>query len=191
MGVRRKTVNLDPTKEVYRALRRTYENGSNIEYFIENLYVFNWESDILIKTKYGYWTEFEVKVSMSDFQVDKKKHKHQELISFDCLRPNYFAYAAPEDLAAKILNKIPYYAGLLSVSKGGFVTILKKPPLLHRNKYSDDELNLCCKFYFNFKNYKQKYEVESAKKIEELKSRIYLLEAEFEALNGFSIDECL
>ena len=51
---------------------------STHQYVMENLYVFEWESDFLLKTKSGYWYEAEIKISLSDFKADfEKKEKHQ------------------------------------------------------------------------------------------------------------------
>lgn len=46
---------------------------STHQYVMENLYVFDWESDFLLKTKSGYWYEAEIKISLSDFKADFKK----------------------------------------------------------------------------------------------------------------------
>lgn len=54
---------------------------SNPQYIIENLYVFNWESDFLIKTRSGYWYEAECKITLADFKNDfaHKWQKHELL----------------------------------------------------------------------------------------------------------------
>ena len=98
------------------------------KYNIENLYVYAWESDKLIKTRSGLFYEFEIKVSRSDFKNDFKnkedKHvilegKEEFLPSYgkildenkhiwekyyrvaDKKKPNYFYYAVPEGLIDK------------------------------------------------------------------------------------------
>jgi len=43
-------------------------------FYVNNLYVFNWESDKLIVTRSGYVYEFEIKISKADFKNDFK-HK--------------------------------------------------------------------------------------------------------------------
>lgn len=181
----------NPTKEVYRGLREAFEDKNGTTYYIENLYVFGWESDVLVKTITGHWYEFEVKVSVQDFRADMKKPKHHILQSSNLFRPNLFTYAVHEDIAQKILLEVPSYAGLLSVSKYGFIKVLKETPTLHLNTYSDDTLGLCRKFYFNYKNYRRKYEEESAKIIADLKMKLSVVESEFEAINGYSIYDSL
>ena len=47
---------------------------NSVKYFMDNLYVFGWESDKLIETKTGYIYEFEIKISVADFKNDFK-HK--------------------------------------------------------------------------------------------------------------------
>ena len=64
---------------------------SSQKYVIENLYVFNWESDKLIETRSGLFYEFEIKVSRADFKNDfkNKKDKHAILEGRDGLLPTY------------------------------------------------------------------------------------------------------
>ena len=45
-----------------------------------NVYLFDWEADLLSLTKAGYIHEYEIKISRSDFMADSKKvDKHQAL----------------------------------------------------------------------------------------------------------------
>lgn len=67
--------------------------------------------------------------------------------------PNYFYYAVPEGLVS--VDDIPRYAGLVYVSDSGLETV-KKAPLLHKEKYSDDRLGLGEKFYYNMCGWRQR-----------------------------------
>lgn len=154
---------------------------SNPQYICENLYVFSWESDLLIKTKSGYWYEFECKISFSDFKHDfTKEEKHTILQRGErfsscrkmvyhmdgstmvgewhefgkwkpAARPNYFAYCVPWYLQEKVEQLIPEYAGLVILKQNGALEVVKTPPLLHKEKYEDKRFRLTEKFYFNWR----------------------------------------
>ena len=69
--------------ESYIQKRLLFGWKSTHQYVMENLYVFEWESDFLLKTKSGYWYEAEIKISLSDFKADfKKKEKHHLSINY-------------------------------------------------------------------------------------------------------------
>lgn len=163
---------------------------STKKYVVENLFVFEWESDKLIITRSGYAYEFEVKISKSDFKADfKKEDKHtilegkkEFLPSYDKVldmwkglqadnyrtsrfkKPNYFYYAVPEGLID--VNDVPEYAGLIYVLPEGEKKsndgkwcwdgfyVAKSAPKLHGTKYSNDDLNLTDKFYYNMLTWK-------------------------------------
>lgn len=81
--------------------------------------------------------------------------------------PNYFYYAVPEGLLDA--DEVPPYAGLIYITtyKGGFedqpdkwlrrIKIARKAPQLHKTKYTDAELNLGEKFYYNMKTWQHNY----------------------------------
>lgn len=145
---------------------------SSPKYIIENLYVFKWESDLLLITKSGYYYEFEVKISLSDFKHDFTKQKKHKLLmkhkdSNDI--PNYFYYAVPYFLAEKVVELIPEYAGLVVITKNGWPEIIKPAPKLHSNKIVK---NLQDKFYYNWRNAKEL----NKKLVKEIKSMSMLLE---------------
>ena len=68
-------------------------------------------------------------------------------------KPNYFYYAVPPDLVTA--DEVPQYAGLVYVKDYAF-DIIKKAPLLHKEKYTDDQLGLGEKFYYNMVSWRQK-----------------------------------
>lgn len=160
---------------------------STKKYVLENLYVFSWESDKLIETRSGLFYEFEIKISRPDFKNDfKKKNKHvilegkeTHIPTFDGLepkykeryeknylvshfkKPNYFYYAVPEGMIDK--EDVPDYAGLIYVMpddgefKFNYLKLVKMAPKLHDIKYTDDDLNLGEKFYYNMLSWKDKF----------------------------------
>lgn len=70
-------------------------------------------------------------------------------------KPNYFYYAVPTDLIK--VEDVPEYAGLIYVDENKKLIIKKQAPKLHKEKYSDDELKLSEKFYYNMESWKDKY----------------------------------
>lgn len=130
--------------------------------FLKNLYVFDWESDVLILTKAVLWYEIEVKISRSDFFNDKKKiGKHNKMTDPEYKRkPNYFYYAVPYGMIKP--EECPSYAGLIYVKVDGCdYTVAKSAPKLHTNKIDPNALCLADKFYFNMCN--AKYEQRQSK----------------------------
>lgn len=70
-------------------------------------------------------------------------------------RPNYFYYVVPTGLID--VEDVPDYAGLVYVDENKRLTIKKKAPQLHKDKYTDSELNLGEKFYYNMVKWKDEY----------------------------------
>ena len=184
------------------------------KYNIDGLFVFSWESDKLLRTQAGYYYEFEVKISRSDFKNDfkhkidkhiilsstmpdeqaqpiqatlfdnlyqQKRKRYPEItkeqvierwgdvesICRDKRMPNYFYYAVPEGLLEP--DEVPPYAGLVYITtyKGSFENepdkwrhdykVIRTAPQLHKTKYTDGELNLGEKFYYNMKTWQRNY----------------------------------
>ena len=147
-------------------LRWHFISPSTVRYHLNGLYTFShtWESDYLALTKSGYLYEGEVKVSRSDFKADFKKEQKHTLLreSYEKieglegkLRPHYFFYAVPEGLVSE--DEVPEYAGLIyMVEHFPYYKWIKQAPLLHKEKFSDQELNLQDKFYYNMVSWKDK-----------------------------------
>lgn len=106
-----------------------------------------WECDVAVVLKgSGFWHEYEIKLSLSDFRADKKKGnggKHEALSSCSPpLRgPNRFWYVVPAELAEAIGAELPAWAGLavLRHSDRGheWLDRGRKPPLRHREPASE------------------------------------------------------
>lgn len=84
-------------------------------------------------------------------------------------RPNYFYYAVPQDLVS--VDEIPEYAGLIYITEYGSLRTVKKAPILHKEKYTDEQLNLCEKFYYNMVNWRHTA-INWQKRYEELYVRL-------------------
>lgn len=167
---------------------------SNPKYIVENLYVFDWESDMLIKTRSGYWYEVECKISFADFKNDfkNKRQKHELLKTGDekHRRPNYFYYCVPWYLSGKVLPLLPDYAGLVVLTEDGKLKEVKRTPMLHNNKYTNEELKLCDKFYYAYRNWKLALEKQQpTEAIKLLKDEIAFLKAEYKAVAGCDIKD--
>lgn len=143
---------------------------SSPKYRLENLYVFNWESDLLFLTPSGYWYEIEIKVSRSDFFNDANKmargrRKSEVLADPNSIGPNYFYYAVPKDLIT--LDEIPDHAGLIEVDLTW--SEVKKAPRL-KGKIELNQARLADKFYYNWKNEKVAHK-NTRRDIERLKKK--------------------
>lgn len=182
-------------EQITEQLLQQYLRGwkSNPNYIVENLYVFGWESDMLIKTRSGYWYEVECKISLSDFRNDftHKRKKHEMLeTGGECRRPNYFYYCVPWYLSTKVLPLIPDYVGLIVLKEDGRLDEIKQAPCLHRHKYTSEELKLCDKFYYAYRNWKLALEKQQpTETIKRLKDEIAFLKAEYKAVAGCDIKD--
>lgn len=241
MGIKRKQTSLLTKELVTEQLLQLHLRGwkSNPKFIVENLYVFGWESDMLIMTRSGYWYELECKISLTDFKNDftHKWQKHELLktgewhpFTFVCRetdekalskfesfpdyhiekagkawniyrecqevskrehrRPNYFYYCVPWYLSGKVYTLLPDYAGLIVLTENGKLKEAKRAPCLHKQKYTNEELKLCDKFYYAYRNWKEALEkLQPTEAIKRLKDEIAFLKAEYKAVAGCDIKD--
>lgn len=196
MGIKRKQTSLLIKEQVTEQLLQQHLRGwkSNPKYIVENLYVFDWENDMLIKTRSGYWYEVECKISLADFKNDftHKRQKHELLKMGDekHRRPNYFYYCVPWYLSEKVLPLLPDYAGLIVLTENGRLNEVKRSLCLHKQKYTNEELKLCDKFYYAYRNWKEALEkLQPTEAIKRLKDEIAFLKAEYKAVAGCDIKD--
>ena len=195
MGIKRKQTLLTKEQVTEQLLQQHLRSWkSNPKYIVENLYVFGWESDMLIKTRSGYWYEVECKTSLADFKNDftHKWQKHELLKTGDKKHrcPNYFCYCVPWYLSGKVLPLLPDYAGLVVLTEDGRLKEVKRTPMLHNNKYTNEELNLCDKFYYAYRNWKENVKRnQPTAAIKRLKDEIAFLKAEYKAVAGCDIKD--
>lgn len=69
--------------------------------------------------------------------------------------PNYFYYAVPDGMLEP--DEVPPYAGLIYIHEDSGFSIIREAPRLHATKYTDGELNLGEKFYYNMKTWQKNY----------------------------------
>lgn len=111
---------------------RNKRSGSKV--IVPNRHVPGWfEADILSVSKARYWSEWEIKLSIADFNADfNKRAKHRRLADMERPDgPKFFTYIMPEELAERV--NVPEYAGLIAVSSNtgrwlNFRTIKNAPP---------------------------------------------------------------
>lgn len=128
---------------------------SNPKYMMNNLYVYDYESDYLAITRSGYAYEIEVKISHGDYINDfKKTNRHLSLRKGkDC--PNYFFFCSPPGVIKP--EEVPPYAGLLEVDMDGkYIRTIVKAPKLHNDKFDVHKYNLVDKFYYNMDAWKRR-----------------------------------
>ena len=122
-------------KRIQRALYHKLQSGSAI--LCPNVYLYLWESDMVQITNSQYATEYEIKISQSDFKADFRKmtgwrgrtKKHDILASNEVpvfkdwsnkitpiARPSRFFFVAPEGII--VPEELPDYAGLLEIVQG-------------------------------------------------------------------------
>lgn len=128
------------------------------------------ECDVISISKSNYIYEYEIKISRSDFKADFNKDKHKLMLERNCtkirmikennqkvkdtlyLTSNYFYFVVPVGLVS--IDEIPEYAGLIYMDTNLNFEIIKKAPLLHKEKASVNFIrqishNLTCKLVFN------------------------------------------
>lgn len=192
---------------IQQRLKDYFMTPNNIKYIVENLYIYDWESDLWIYTKSDVAYEFEIKITKADFKNDfkHKEDKHYLLenkmsgnsaydikyyrmleesrkrgnedtfLSYvttnpkqfrvDCKdTPNFFYYAVPENMVEE--KDVPEYAGLIyMVDCYPYYKIIKKAPQITKDKNDLEFLNLRDKFYFNYRENKDKILEEKEKSV--------------------------
>jgi len=97
----------------------------------------------------------------------KEKRKHYPSIPIEYVHgypedtrlPNYFFYAVPKGMLSE--DEIPPYAGLVEIEENGMIGRIIQAPRLHSEKYTDGELNLGEKFYYNMKSWQRRHKEET------------------------------
>lgn len=110
----------------------------------ENVSFFSHESDVLSINKSGYLTEFEIKISRSDFKADFKKRKWlKHNFNNENRIANRFYYVCPKGMILE--NEVPDFAGLIYYLDDVLIYV-KTAPLLHKTKHDKDKvLKMFCR----------------------------------------------
>ena len=119
------------------------------------------ECDVITISKSDFIYEYEIKISRADFKKDFNKTKHSLITEGKFIKelkneilylvPNYFYFVVPENLIS--IDEIPIYAGLIYITKTQEFNIIKKAPIIHKIKASNDFIRtlahqLTCKLVF-------------------------------------------
>lgn len=158
------------TKELLK-----YARSTPSDIVVPNWYVGKWEMDVFKLSKAGYVTEYEVKVSVSDFRNDFKKQTDKQLAKMyeaaghafdskrkhDCLegRCNQFYFVVPAGLVDK--SEVPDNCGLIYFENGKF-SIVKLAKRTKEYKF-DKWKELAYKMYYRQDNLRHKLHVEKRK----------------------------
>lgn len=132
------------TKEIQKAIgARQVMAGQNPVCENVSFLLCNWEADVMSLSPSGYLCEFEVKISRSDFQNEKKSASKQLKHTYyatpiEKFTPNYLVYVCPWGLIQA--DEIPIYAGLIYYAPDGDLLEQKRAPLIHRHKHSREKL---------------------------------------------------
>jgi len=87
------------------------------------------EPDVIGVTAGRYLIEIEVKRSASDFYADAKKHHRANREFYLKHQPRQFYYLMPKELAQKLQDKIPDWAGLMQSPFDPLIEVLKVAPV--------------------------------------------------------------
>lgn len=130
-----------------------------------------WECDMWAVTKSGYSVEFEIKLSLKDFKIDKQKQrtfydqkddhfashearwtpterrKHAMLEFQDPRCPNRFIYVCPDGLLKP--EDVPVWAGLMTYNPKRYsLSTEKEAPRLHSVKVPEKTIEHCRGVFF-------------------------------------------
>ena len=142
-------------------IRKIYLQWLQSDIVAHNVNIFRFESDILALKSSGYTTEYEIKMSVSDFRNDFKKKKYvntsdynkqKEYISkHDFIKSgqgaNRFYYCMPIKVFEKVQNEIPEFAGIVifilpkdGVSTNTVVWAKRSAKLIRKDKPDYNEI---------------------------------------------------
>ncbi len=102
--------------------------------YAENVFLYSHESDVIMVDYQDRVTEYEVKVSRSDYNADfKKTEKHMKFKTLHDVSdiPNEFYYVCPDGMITE--DQIPEYAGLI-YARGTYLVQIKRASPLHNEK---------------------------------------------------------
>jgi hypothetical protein len=172
--------------EIIKHVRRFFATS---EYELQNVFIWDWESDYFCITTSGYTVEVEVKISKSDFKADSKKtQKHfilknsaKELVTMPMtsyepekystiavvkpIGPNKFYYCCPEGMIKS--EEVPEYAGLLyyrqvpeNVNEHTYDSIIQIKPAKFLHKNKPDISKILLdKYYYLYLNLRHEYKM--------------------------------
>jgi hypothetical protein len=123
---------------------------------VPNVYIWEWESDLVYISNKLFVTEYEIKISRGDFIADRqKREKHRRLRGLGVFRdeiPKFFYYVCPKGLIKT--GEIPQYSGLFYVDweEGALMArrMIKAPGLPAKPLSADQYLRLLKKGCYKY-----------------------------------------
>ncbi len=114
----------------------------NHSYITENIYLWNWESDMISVTDAGYLREYEIKLNLSDYRQDFKKRKHDIFKGGQTNKPSQFWFVIHGFKLG--YGDVPEYAGLMEMVKNKnsgryYKNIIKPAPRISNVQISDKQ----------------------------------------------------
>ena len=108
-----------------------------------NRSLFGWEADLVSLTKTGLFHEYEIKLSLSDYEKDfsgskRKVAKHGIMNKGKSIGTNYFWFTT----SGFQPSWIPFYAGWIEIV-GQNINIMKPAPRLHNISANMNQLKKC------------------------------------------------
>lgn len=121
---------------------------------VPNIFLFNWESDMISITPRGYIYEYEIKCSKPDFKADFKKQKHQllsgggmqydlqgrvnvtNIVRKSIMIPSRFFYVFPPGLID--YADVPQYAGIITINRYN-IEWVRSGPKISQNKATESQ----------------------------------------------------
>lgn len=153
-------------KSIRDKLLSYFYKDASTRLMIENVFIFDWESDFFILQRNNFCVEFEIKISKSDFKADfnkedkhiflktgivtKKKYVSNQLQLIQTKsnhRPNKFYYVTPHGLLN--IDDIPEYSGLIEIDKWDRINLIKKAPFIHKERLELSN-TICDKLYYKW-----------------------------------------
>lgn len=136
-------------KDIQHALNRKFRLENKI--YFNNHEIGGWsESDVFMITEAMVTTEFEIKISHSDFLADYKKtvwqrggrrpNKHSVLTGGQgTSTPTKFAFACPKDLIS--IDEIHERYGLYYIYEDDYIEQVRAAKPLNKNRFTQEQLN--------------------------------------------------
>jgi hypothetical protein len=127
------------------------------------------EPDVLGVTANRYLIEIEIKRSASDFHADKNKYCRRNRDLFEDYMAKQFYYLMPRELAEKLKDKIPAWAGLMCPAENNYTAeVLKVAPSNSKSKRLS--VKECVKLCRAMTNHMMSYAQKMATKREQFKN---------------------
>jgi len=142
-----------------------------------------WECDLWRLSKTGMVDEYEIKLSVADFKADAgkertdweigelghfvksgPKNKHALLAGSES-GPNRFWFVMPATIADKV--NVPWFAGLIAVESWSGITVRRRAPKRHSQKWAGDISKLLMTFYHRYWHH-EAVKVETSEPIAEI-----------------------